>query len=312
MSVVEGRNRSSDPQTEEDPSRGREALTWILNAAVWLILFGVVGFGFLKLAATWFVSAQQGTGFFDPSGWAFVISCIVAVILCDLPPDDDGYPYPHRSEPRIRGWLKTKHAFEPPIWWFNIVGPIVAAMVWGLLTLVQAAPLNVTVDRGEIHINQAHEILVAGQTYQGSRREILTEVYPLSGTVDGFPVRLQFNETDYAIARVSGTYQISVTPELREYVRENPPQAIAAEDRSNYFHRRFARQFIPALTALVREEAQPGNTAVGDVNGWSRDRASVPMALRVGMQLDEMGYVFPTWLPEVELTHVSVENWNRE
>jgi hypothetical protein len=310
MSDSHLREQNSSNDTGEQSSRKsqtQKALSWLGNFVLWLVLFVTVGAGFFALLGTWIVSADQGTSFFDPTGWSFIGACIVALFLYDFDADDGYGGHP------IRDWLKESFNFTPPVWWFNMVAPIIAAGVWGLFFLLQATPFEVRVQEGSFKVTTAGEILVEGQTFQGSRTESpIIRTYNRTLSVSRFPIRLPMNDTDYVVGYVSGSYQTDITPELRDIVRANPPSMEDENEAAVYFDRLFVRELAPAFAQLVRDEAAPGNTTIGDTSGWSADSASVPMAVRLGLRLEEAQYSFPTWIPEAEITHLSVGDWNRE
>lgn len=279
-------------------------LVWLVNFVAFIVLLGTAGFFFFALLGMAFTSGEQGSSFFDPSGWFVLLAVVLTFFI--------GIPLSYII--KFRDWSDGDYSSDvrvPYVWQFNMFLATAAVICFGLTVWLSNIPLQVRVADGYVLVKQDGAIYTQGETLTASRFEQQYVSIPLTGSTT-MNVRAPVGEAEDVNVSLSLGYDVVVNDDLREAVSAHPPNFKSDTLSYDYFPALFMPVLEPDVTQIILDEARPGNTTIGEVSGWSRDQASVPMSVRLGLRVQERRDELPSWLRRIDISNVSVGRWSHE
>ena len=213
--------------------------------------------------------------------------------------------------PAVGSWQWNRFRSElvwPPVTFFAVM----AIVGWLFVGLVTASSNTHTVAPGEIRITADGSILTAGQSVARNYQEPTSLRVPLTDS-GVFDARIPMSDSDWVNVRFTLEWSAVLTPELEAQIRNHPPDLNRDGGNEFYLGQEIVDLLKPEMERLIRAEAAPGQTAVGEAGYWAgRSQASVPMSVRLGLQLEDSPAIRPDWLQSLSIQNVSVDDWNRE
>lgn len=282
----------------------RQFFVWFVNFVAFIALFVTAGFFFFALIGMSVTSGVNGASFFDPSGWFVLLAMALTIFLAA----------PLSALIKYRDWNNGEYAEDvrvPYVWQFNMFLAAAAVICFALTAWITNIPLQVRVEDGYVLMKQDGTIYTQGESVTASRFDREFASIPLTNSTTMY-VRAPVGEAEHITVALTVGFDVVVNDDLREATRAHPPNFRSDTLSSDYFPALFMPVIQPDITQIILDEARPGNTTIGEVSGWSRDQASVPMSDRLGLRVQERRDELPSWLPRVSFTNMQVREWTHE